>query len=257
MTTGIAFSGGGARGIAHIGVLKALLENGIYPDRVSGTSAGAIVAALYAAGKKPDEILDFVKNSKNWKIFRLGLPNAGFAKLTYLREQLAELIGVDDFGALFIPLSVAISNLESGKLEIRDSGKLFDVVVASSSIPLVFQPVEIAGKLYVDGGLLCNLPAFPLIRKVSHIIGVNVMPNFHARKKSVGSFLGVSARCFEMSIWANTRPELKKCDWVIEPKEVHKYHIFQFQKYSELYEIGYESAMTQIEHLRKESSFKA
>lgn len=251
MTTGIAFSGGGARGIAHIGVLKAMLENGISPDRVSGTSAGAIVATLFAAGKQPEEILEFVKNSKNWKIFRLGLPNAGFAKLTYLRDQLAEMVGTDDFNALSIPLSIAISNLESGELEVRESGQLFDVVVASSSIPLVFQPVEINGKLYVDGGVLCNLPVFPLIQKVDRIIGVNVMPNVPTRKKNVGSFLGVSVRCFEMSIWANTRPELEKCDWVIEPKEVNRYHIFQFQKYRELYQIGYESAMAQMENFMR------
>lgn len=251
MTTGIAFSGGGARGIAHVGVLKALLEHGIYPDFVSGTSAGAIVAALYSAGKSIDEIMEFVRNSNNWKIFRLGLPNAGFAKLSYLRNQLDELIGADDFGQLNIPLAIAISDLENGKLEIRESGSLFDVIVASASIPLVFQPVEIDGKLFVDGGVLCNLPAFPLREKAERLIGINVMPVVPAKKKTVQSFLGVSTRCFEMSIWANTRPELEICDWVIEPSEVYRYNIFQFNKHRELFKIGYEAAMTQIETLKQ------
>ena len=98
---GIAFSGGGAKGIAHIGVLKALLENGIVPEIVSGTSAGSIVGALYSAGRSIEDIETFIKDTSIVKIFRLvGMPGAGFVLLAYLKERLAEFIKIDSFESL-------------------------------------------------------------------------------------------------------------------------------------------------------------
>ncbi len=243
---GIAFSGGGARGIAHVGVLKALLENGLEPQVISGSSAGSIVGALYAAGKSPEEMLAFVKDSKLFKLIKVGLPNRGFTKLTYLRERLAQTIAEDSFEALDKKLIVAISNLHTGVCEMVSSGPLFDVIVASSSIPLVFKPVELNGQLYVDGGLLSNLPATPLLEEVDFIIGVNVMPQVELRDTSLQSLIGVAARCFELSVVGNTRPDLEQCHFVIEPKAVHNYHIFQFNQYEALYEIGYEATQALI-----------
>lgn len=240
---GIAFSGGGARGIAHIGVLKALLENGIEPEVISGASAGSIVGALYAAGKSPEEMLAFIKDSNLFKLIKVGLPNRGFTKLTYLRERLAQTIAEDRFEALQKKLIVAISNLHTGVCEMVSSGPLFDIVVASSSIPLVFKPVELNGQLYVDGGLLCNLPAIPLLEEVDFVIGVNVMPQVELHDTSLQSLMGVAARCFELSVVGNTRPHLEQCHFVIEPKAVHTYHIFQFNQYETLFQIGYEAAL--------------
>ncbi|MCO6491230.1 MAG: patatin-like phospholipase family protein, partial [Phaeodactylibacter sp.] len=84
---GIALSGGGARGIAHIGVLQALEDQGIFPEVLSGASAGAIVGALYASGKRPAEIMEFVRKASFFKMFKVSLPYAGLTKLTYLREK--------------------------------------------------------------------------------------------------------------------------------------------------------------------------
>ncbi len=243
---GIALSGGGARGIAHIGVLQALSENGIAPDLISGASAGAIVGALYAAGKTSEEMLAFVKDSNLFKLIKVGIPNRGFTKLTYLRSRLAEVIKEDRFEALPKKLIVAISNLHTGVCEMVSSGALFDVVVASSSIPLVFKPVEINGQLYVDGGLLSNLPATPLREEADFVIGVNVMPQVELHDTSLQSLIGVASRCFELSIVSNTKPDLEQCDFVIEPKAVHSYHIFQFNQYETLFKIGYEAAMERI-----------
>ncbi|MFM9952314.1 MAG: patatin-like phospholipase family protein [Saprospiraceae bacterium] len=255
---GIAFSGGGARGIAHVGVLKALLENGIEPQVISGSSAGSIVGALYAAGKSPEEMLAFVKDSKLFKLIKVGLPNRGFTKLTYLRERLAETIAEDSFEALNKKLIVAISNLHTGVCEMVSKGPLFDVIVASSSIPLVFKPVELNGQLYVDGGLLNNLPVTPLLEEVDFVIGVNVMPQVELRDTSLQSLIGVAARCFELSVVGNTRPDLERCHFVIEPKAVHNYHIFQFNQYEALYQIGYEATqaiiptlMSQLNEMKK------
>lgn len=248
---GIGLSGGGARGVAHIGVLQALEENGFYPEVLAGTSAGSIVGALYAAGYSPAEMLDFVKDSSIFKVFRVVLPNDGLAKLSYLQERLAEYIGKDDFSALDKKLFIAISNLITGELEIRDSGPLFDVVKASCSIPLVFKPVEIGEYLYVDGGVLENLPVSPLQSHADFIIGVNVMPHVETRAKSVQNLIGIATRVFDMSIWANTRPNLDCIDVLIEPKEVQKYNIFLFTKHQELYEIGYKATLAQMDRIRE------
>ena len=239
---GISLSGGGARGIAHIGVLKALEEHGVYPDVIVGCSAGSIVGALYAAGMSTDTMLEFIKDSRIWKLVSLRLPGGGLTKLDYLKDRLSECIPTDSFEALEKPLYLAIANLNSGKLEIRNTGTLFSIIQASCAIPLVFEPIEINGDLYVDGGALCNMPVEPLKAVTDFVIGVNVMPRIKVTKTSVNTMRGVAMRCFEMSIWSNTHGEAEKCDLLIEPKLINKYHIFQFNKYQELYEIGYEAA---------------
>ena len=250
MKIGITLSGGGARGIAHIGVLDALLENGIEPGIISGTSAGSIVGALYAAGKTPSEMLDFVKDSSMLKIFRVALPSKGLASLKYLHERLHEAIPEDSFESLEKPLFIAITNLLSGKLEVRSSGELYKVVMASSAIPLVFQPIEIGKGLYVDGGTLANLPVSPIKRLCDAVIGVNVMPHEPVGEKEVNSMVGIATRCFEMAIWANSRLDQRRCDVIIEPSKVRDYNMFHFNKEKELYEIGYVATMLQMPDIK-------
>lgn len=243
---GIALSGGGARGIAHIGVIRALEENGIFPVAISGTSAGSIVGTLYAAGLSPQQMIEFVKDSKFWKIFQIGLPTDGLAKLTYIQERLKAVVQEDDFAALKKELHIAVTNLNRGQCEIRSKGELFNAVVASCSIPLIFKPVEINGEIYVDGGLLNNLPAAPLRPNCDVVLGVNVMPNVPAPVKSLQSAMGIALRTFELSVFANTLPSLTHCDLVIEPAALHRYHIFQFNKFQEIFEIGYTCAMEKM-----------
>lgn len=239
---GLALSGGGARGIAHIGVLKALEEAGIEPDVISGTSAGSIIGALYASGCSINKMLSFVKDSHLIGLLKLGIPSGGLTKLTYLKERLAAYIETDQFEDLTKPLYIAVTNLNSGELEIKSSGALFDVVMASSSIPLVFRPVEIEDQFYVDGGLLNNLPVSPLLPYCDFTIGVNVMPHLNVSNKSVQHLVGIALRCFDLSIQANSRPELALCDSLIEPKKLAEYNLFQIYKHEELFEIGYEEA---------------
>lgn len=247
---GIALSGGGARGIAHIGVLQALEDNDCVPAVLSGASAGAITGALYAAGRKPSEILDFVKQASLFKLFKVGLPYSGLTKLTYLRDKLADYISEDSFEALQKKLFVAIVNLNTGQCEMRSQGRLFDVVTASSSIPLVFQPVEIDGQLFVDGGLLDNMPVEPLKPHVDVTIAVNVMPQVEVPNKAIQNVFGIAQRCFDLGILANTLPNIQRCDLLVEPKEVHQFNIFQLNRYQQLYDIGYEAMMASIPALK-------
>ncbi len=241
---------GGARGIAHIGVLKALEENGIFPEIISGTSAGSIVGALYASGKRPLEILAFVEKSKIYKTISFGLPFRGLTDLSYLSQLLAENIAEDSFDSLSKRLFIAVSNLNSGGLEIISKGKLFDVVAASSSVPFVFKPVLMNGQYYIDGGLKNNLPSESIREKVEYLIGVNVMPLVKNEKEEFQNMLQIGNRMFEMSIWTNTKPSIDLCDIVIEPKGLVDYKIFNFSKYKELYEIGYETAMDIMPQLK-------
>lgn len=250
MRIGIALSGGGARGIAHVGVLQALHEHNIYPEVVAGASAGAIVGGLYAAGHSPETIMEFVKDSSLLRLFKVGLPIGGVAKLTYLKERLAAYIPEDSFESLKHRLFVAITNLNTGECEIRSSGVLYDVIMASCSIPLVFKPVEIEGQIYVDGGVLNNLPVAPLAPYSDLRIGVNVIPHVKTSNKNIQSLMGIANRCFELSILANTRPNLNLCDMLIEPRRVHGFNIFQFNQSERLFEIGYRAAQDRIPELQ-------
>ncbi len=241
---GLALSGGGARGCAHIGVIKALEEEGIYCSVLSGTSAGAIVGALYAAGLKPEDMIRFVKDASIFKIFKVTIPDRGFTKLTYLKERLSQFIEQDSFEQLEKKLYIALSNLSSGATEFRSSGPLFDVVMASSSIPLVFKPVEIEDQFFVDGGLTENLPLSPdFMKAADFIIGVNVMPSVSMQDKNFSTVISVAQRCFELAVYGNSKASMQRCDVLIEPDKVNQYNIFQFNKYKPLIDIGYQATM--------------
>ncbi|KAA3641508.1 MAG: Patatin [Bacteroidetes bacterium] len=250
MITGISLSGGGARGIAHIGVLQALEENDIYPDVISGASAGAIVGAFYASGMRPSQIFQLVRKSSLLRLFSFGIPNRGITKLTYLKTLLDKNIKTEAFEGLDRKLIASISNLNTGLTEEVDTGPLYDVIVASASIPLVFQPVEINGQIYVDGGLLNNLPMNKLREAADFIMGVNVMPDIEVENDSIESTIGVATRSFQLSVIANTRPNFQHCDVLIEPEKVHPYHVFQLNKYKEIYEIGYEKTLALIPEIK-------
>jgi len=247
---GISFSGGGARGIAHIGVLQALLDHDVEPQYIAGASAGSVIGVLYAAGYSPKEILGFIQDSNYFKLVKLGFPNGGLTNLSYLKERLGAIIPADDFSALNKPFWVAITNLNTGRLVIKNSGPLIDVVVASCSIPMVFQAVEIAGEYYVDGGLLCNLPVTPLLEQAEFIIGVNVVPVNPIGSEDAGSMINVAYRSMDLSLLANSRPEAALCDFLVEPAGLEDYAVYQFYKNEELYQLGYDSMAAQIPALK-------
>ncbi|MBV6653736.1 MAG: patatin-like phospholipase family protein [Mameliella sp.] len=248
---GLALSGGGARGIAHIGVLQALDDYGIKPDILAGTSAGAIAAALYASGKSPSEMLALVKEASLFKLFKVGLPYAGLTKHTYLLERLQETISEDSFEALNIPCHIAITNLQTGACEIKKRGRLFDVIAASSAIPLIFQPVEIDDQQYVDGGLLANMPVAAIRDEATFVVGVNVMPTVTAEKGALKNVFGIAQRCFDLSLLANTQPSIDLCDLLIEPREIRKYTILNLNKYQEIHDIGYAAMEAKIPELER------
>ncbi len=251
-TIGLTLSGGGARGAAHIGLLKALEEHLIFPQIISGASAGSIVGALYAAGLHPDKILEFAEESSLYKTFQIGLPTKGLADLQYLKEQLLRYIGYDSFEQLGKKFFVSVTNLEAGRAELLSSGSLSDAVKASCSIPLVFRPTLINEQTYVDGGLMNNFPTHCIRPQCDILIGMNVMPHAKLPTDEVKSVIDIAIRSFELSVWNNTIGQVEHCDFYIEPEALRKYHLFKFSKSREIHDIGYEAGMQVVPDLLRQ-----
>lgn len=246
MRIGLALSGGGVRGVAHIGVIRAMEEHGIQADVVSGTSAGAIIGALYAAGVPCDQMLTMVRESNVYRIIRFGWPLLGFASLDYLKLRMQDLLPANSFDALAKPLYIAITNMNTGQLDVRSRGNLLDCVAASCAIPMIFEPVEIDGEVYIDGGIMCNLPAGPIRNECDLLIGINLMPQLQLPSEELRSLISIAARCFELSIWRNQQDDIPLCDLHLSIYGLHKHNLFNFGKIDEIYERGYQAGLEAI-----------
>jgi len=238
MKIGIALGGGGSRGFAHLGVLKALEEAGILPSVVSGSSAGSIVGAFIAAGFKPLEILELVKKNKFIDYASLSMPSAGLFTLSNFRKTMNRIMPAKTFSELKIPLYVAVSNLYTGRVEYLSDGNLITAVEASCSIPVIFSPVRLNGQLYVDGGVLDNIPYTPLIGKCDKIISVSVAAS--GEVKRVGNLKEASIRSFEIIANRDRESARKNTDMLIEPPGLSKFKMLDTRHADELYAIGYE-----------------
>lgn len=241
---GISLSGGGARGIAHIGVLAALNKYGIDPDVISGTSSGAVIGVLYAAGHDPSTILELMKMKKLRRIISWAFPSDGLLDLDKVEAVLREYIPEDHFSALKKKFYCGVTNLNTGRYELISTGKLIPYILASASIPIVFEPKEIDGNTYVDGGLLNNLPVEPLVEEADIIIGVNV--NHNEEVKEIKGMRNVAERCFRLAIGQNVRNNFELCDFIIEPPELRKINTFDFAKAEEIYQIGFDETESRI-----------
>lgn len=249
---GLALSGGGARGFAHIGVLRALHEMGIYPEAVAGTSAGSIVGSLYAAGLRPDEMESFVSSASLIRAIKPGLSPRGLISLSYLKTHLEKHLPFRRIETLPRKLFIAVCNLNTGDLELLEKGSIAEAVMASSSIPLVFLPVDIDGNQYVDGGLLMNLPAAPLREICDHVISVNLIPKSPLPPNKLTGVLSaatIANRVFYLSVIANSAPAEQISDIVISPLALDDFHIFQFNKMQDLMDIGYQATQAQKEKI--------
>lgn len=235
---GIALSGGGARGFAHLGVLKALQEHGWVPQAISGVSAGAIVGAFVACEVSPDEIHEILKDKGILQYSKWALPSKGLLNLDGLEELIDKHIGFSDISELPKPLYVAAVNLNQGEVVYFDHGNIGDVVRASASIPLLFSPKQIDGDYYVDGGLLDNLPVKPLLDQCEKVIGVNLSPLRPVR--DLESIVDISSRVFQLSVNSTAWGNKGLCDIWIEPTGLEGYDILNNKHADELYQKGYD-----------------
>lgn len=153
---GLVLSGGGARGFAHIGVLRVLERHGVVPDVIAGTSMGAVLGALYAAGYRADELFE-IADELSWRdIIDVSL-NAGLIKGDKLREFLRQHLP-ETFADLDVPLAVTTTDMETGEQVVFLEGDLVPAVRASACYPGAFEPVDFQGRTLADGGIVNNLP---------------------------------------------------------------------------------------------------
>jgi NTE family protein len=241
MKTGIVLSGGGARGISHIGVLKALEEIGVTIDHVAGTSVGAIIGALHASGRTASEILDIVLKTSVLKSIRPSWNWRGLLSLEGLRTILSVYLPDDRFEALQIPLTVSATDIVKGKPAYFSSGELIAVLQASCCVPAVFAPVALNGSLYVDGGIMDNLPAKPIRPDVDLLIGVHC--NHISSSFDPSNIKTVVERSLLMAINGNTTVSKSMLDVLIEPPGAGDVSPFDLSRARDLYDIGYRYAI--------------
>ncbi|MBS1490278.1 MAG: patatin-like phospholipase family protein [Bacteroidetes bacterium] len=238
MKIGLALSGGGARGIAHIGVLKALEEMGVSISVISGTSAGSIVASLYAYGLKPDQILEQVTRLSLRKSVKPAWSMAGLLNLDGLRELILKNIPENNFDALKIALTVVATDIRQGEATYFSSGDLASAVVSSCSIPVVFNPVQYNGSVYVDGGLLDNLPVRCIKDKCDFLIGSHC--NEISKEFDPKNFKNIIERSLLIAIYANTQQSQALCHVSIAPPNMDRFAVFDIGKAKEIFEVGYQ-----------------
>ncbi len=243
--TGVILSGGGARGFAHAGILKALNEFDIYPEVVSGVSAGAIVGALYADGFTPDEIYQIFAGQKSFfKYVKIKVPGQGLFRTVGLKKNLSEHLKATEFAELKIPLYVAATNINKAEIRYFNSGAILDKVLASAAIPVLFEPVEIDGDLYVDGGVLDNFPISPIMKECDRLIGIFLNP-IHAQD-NFNHLFKIAERTFHLSVSSNISPKIQHCDIVFEPEQLGEYGLLDASKGKEMFELGYEYAVKRL-----------
>jgi NTE family protein len=247
---GLCLSGGGAIGIAHIGVLQALLDNGIEPDVVSGTSMGAIVGTLYAAGYTPTEMMKMIQDDRLYLVsklmtFKPSFWKSGFSTHGTVQKLMHETIPTDQFKSLKRPMFICVTNLNTMAWEIKSSGKnLATWVSASASIPGVFESQLVEGIYYVDGGVLNNLPSQPLKPLCRAVIGVDVLPYIPPVKlKRPIEVMACTIRGIQN---VNSAEGRALCDHLIESQAVRKFHEFNFDAYQRIYRQGYKDGMDYI-----------
>jgi NTE family protein len=248
---GLVLSGGGVRAIAHVGFLQVLLENNIVPTKVSGTSAGALVCALYAAGYKTEEMLSFFKQTPLLKLSLYALNKPGIMDSEKYIAFFKNFFPEDSFESLKIPLTVTATNLLNGKLDYFNKGQLIKPLIASCALPPIFSPIEVNGNLYSDGGVLNNFPIEPLKKSCPQILGSFVNPIEEINKSEINSSLKLMYRVYHIGLDANNIKKFTECNYVFSPKDIDKVGVLDSNSIDKAFEIGYDYAKKETENIIK------
>lgn len=248
-TIGLVLSGGGIRGMAHIGLLKALKEHNIEPDQIAGSSVGALVGALYANGNSTDDMLQFFRDTPlfQYSFFAIGKP--GLIDTAKYYGIFKSYLPEDSFKALEKKLYVVATDMLKGEEIVFESGELINPLLASAALTPVFSPVEINGILYADGGVMNNFPKEYLDSKCDFIIGSNVSIVGELQKKDLKNALQLAGRVTTLMIYASCKQKLNECDLFIEPKELESIGVFDKKGIERAYNLGYEYASRALEKL--------
>ncbi|MCF6280518.1 MAG: patatin-like phospholipase family protein [Flavobacteriaceae bacterium] len=282
LKVGLVLSGGGAKGFAHVGVLKVLEETGVRVDYIGGTSMGAIVGAMYASGYNAKEIdslirtFDFDKimqdqiprkskpfyekqNGEKYAITlpvergKVGLPKAlskGQNVLNLTSELLQHVDTIRDFNKLPIPFFCIATNLETGKQELLNSGFLPRAVQASGAFPTLLEPIEIDGKLLADGGIVNNFPIDEVLEMGADIIiGIDLKNDFDT-KDELNSALKILNQIIGFQMYKDYGDKIKKTDVYLHPN-IDQYEVTSFDKLEEIVKVGEDAARLKFDELVK------
>ncbi len=245
----LALSGGGSRCISQLGVMKYLEECGVEISAVSGSSAGAIIAGLYASGKSIDEIFSMLNKIDFKSHLKYGLKDGALYHTKDAIDYFKQVFGDVDIKDLDIPFYCAVTDYESGEVEYKTQGDLVTLMMASSALVPVFAPIRYEDKIFVDGGFCDNLPSLPLKSISDRVIGVNVNPISSNIKNS---FVSHIKRSMFIMLNVNVKAGAKRCDLFIEVEAMGNYSIFDLKKFELFFDLGYNEAkkyQRQIEEL--------
>ena len=280
----LVLSGGGAKGFAHIGVLRELEKNNIKIDCIVGNSIGAVIGALYSVGYTPDEIEEImedlslrdslkdnpnrtdiplekrlsndqyafsIKYDSNFNFYLpKGLKNSQKGYL-YLKNLLSKAEDISDFDKLPIPLRVIATNLDTGKAAVFKSGDLAKVVTASAAIPSIFDPVKIDGTYYIDGMISRNFPVEDAIDMGANIIiGVNVGADLNNHTSSNYNIFTTAEQLLAIQSSSTTDFQKKLTSILIEPN-LSNYKSVDYDEISEIVKIGEKAAVEKLPEIAK------
>ena len=279
---GLVLSGGGAKGFAHIGVLKVLEEAGVRVDYIAGTSMGAIVGSMYASGYNAKEI-DSLMRTFDFEVLlqdeiprkskpfyekergekyaltfplqkgKIGIPKA-FSKgqniLNLTTDLLQHVDTIKDFNKLPIPFLCIATNLETGEQELLNSGFLPKAVQASSAFPTLLEPVEIDDKVLVDGGIVNNFPVFEVKKMGADIIiGIDLKSDFD-KEDELNSALEILNQIINFQMYKDHDKRVEMTDVYMHPK-MNSYKVTSFDKLEEIVKIGEEIARSNFDRFKE------
>lgn len=227
-------------GAAHIGALKAIDELNIPIHCISGTSIGAFISALYAFGKSWEEIEEFT-NELNWlDLTGISVPKLGLLSNKKLGNVIKKSIGDVNIEQAKIPVAMVATDITSGEKVVLTKGDVETAVMASTCIPGIFIPVEIDGRLLVDGGIVENVPITPLKKMgADYIIAVDLNAE-HSYKKPE-NIIEVLLKSFDFTLKSATQLQTKKVDVLIKP-DLSQFNMVDMNQADELMKVGYSEA---------------
>jgi NTE family protein len=243
---GIVLSGGGIRGIAHLGVLKALINAGIKISHISGTSAGSIVGAFYASGIDPEQGLEIFMKTKLLRFIRPAVGSLGLVSIEHTSNLLKTFFPEDRIENLKIPLTITATNFTAGSLVYFNKGPLIRAIQASCCIPGIFRPIMIDGQMFVDGGILNNFPVEPLLNNCDFIIGSSC--NHLKPVSNITNITSLMARAGLMTVNKDMEQKAAFCNILIEPKGMGEISTFDMKKAETIYWLAYEEALKTIKN---------
>lgn len=246
LRVGLALGGGVARGLAHIGVLSVLEEAGVPIHCVAGTSMGAIIGASYCAGLSIEELKYNAARTGWWSVSRPLLSANGLITFNRLERWIEDNIGEFDVRDLAIPFAAVASDLVSGERVVLWRGRLCTAIRASCSVPGFASPVELDGRMLVDGGITDNIPAdVARLLGADYVIGVDIfMP---ALRRRLGPF-GQGIAAIETLV-RHAGLGSNECDCLIVPHMEGRSY-FKFSHYEQLIALGEEAARQQLPSIR-------